>query len=87
MLVTPPSPPNTVWLHIQSPWPQTTCAQETWLPDIVEEKVPTAHCRTCSKESWDVDGVCYDVIHLPFDSFPQAKSRALILPPILAPQM
>ena len=62
-------------------------AQETWLPDITEEKVSSAHCRTRSKEGWDVDGICYDVFHLPLDSFPQFKSRTLILPPIPAPQM
>ena len=52
-----------------------------------EEKVSSAHCRTRSKEGWDVDGICYDAFHLPLDSFPQFKSRALILPPIPAPQM
>ena len=52
-----------------------------------EEKVSSAHCRTRLKEGWDVDGICYDAFHLPLDSFPQFKSRALILPPIPAPQM
>ena len=57
------------------------------LPDLVEDKVPSAHFRTRLKFCCDVDDICHDVLHLPSSSLPKVKSGGLILTTPSDPQM